>query len=201
MRKQTARGIAGLAATLVVASGCSGGSLTASTGSGSRPAGGALQSLSSGEQAKAAADKAKGAAVKDGKGAIATSREVVVPLLQKAHDTHSWPSKYDTTGEKIYGRIASTLTDTAFVEKDANELVVFWNACAWTMQLIQETKTQADTKTSTAALTRLSAADPASPPDTGLAAFIQPILSGARLGDLTFANSFVKANCVAGLGS
>lgn len=120
-------------------------------------------------------------------------------MLQKAHDTHSWPSKYDTTGEKIYGRIASTLTDTTFVEKDAKNLVSFYNTCAWTLQLIDETKTQADTKTSTAALVKLSAA---STPAEDVASFIQPILSGVRLSDLTSANSFVKANdCASALGS
>lgn len=193
MRKQTARGIATLGLTLMVVSACASGSPTGSTDSATPRAAGASQPLSSSEQAKAAADKGHS------KGGVATSPEVLVPLLQKAHDTHSWPSKYDTTGEKIYGRIASTLADTAFVEKDAKNLVSFYNTCAWTLQLIHETKTQADTKTSTAALVKLSAA---STPAEDVASFIKPILSGVRLGDLTSADNFVKANdCAAALGS
>ena len=191
MRKQTALGIAMLVLTLVVANGCSSGSQTDSTDLASPRAGGAEQSLSSADQAKAAA--------KDGKGGVATPRESLVPLLQRAHNTHIWPAKYDTTGDKIYDRIASNAANTVYAEKDANNLVAFYNTCAWTMQLIQETKTQADTRTSTAALMKLSAA---STPDQSLDGFIQPILSGARLSDLTSANNFVRANdCAAALGS
>jgi hypothetical protein len=116
----------------------------------------------------------------------ANTREVVLPWVRKANEKVVWPPAYALTPDAIYTRFMEPAKDTQFVERDAVDLVTIWNICAWTLQLINDSRTAKPVDGDVASLVKLSNND--------YKPMVDPIVSEAKLGGITTASQFANAN-------
>lgn len=129
-------------------------------------------------------------------GGAGTAKDAYVPLLQAEYDRLTWPQAHDTTAERLWERSKLLAADSLLGQEDARQSVDFWNVCAWTLQLIDDTQASSDPSVGLAALRRLAT------DDTGLRPVVEQVVSDAQLGDLSLARQFVQANeCMTGVGS
>jgi hypothetical protein len=132
------------------------------------------------------ADAAAAAAKGRRSAPIGTTREGFMPVLKRAHNSVTWPPSYEMTAEDIWNFMAPGARDTIYGEADAVDMVRIWNLCAWTMQLIDDTKVDRAIELDIQALTDLK-----NPANREL---IDRITADAKLGELQTARQFVTAN-------
>jgi hypothetical protein len=116
----------------------------------------------------------------------ANNRAEVLPWIEKAHAKVTWPDRYQLTPDAIYTRFMEPAKDVQFVERDAVDMVNIWNVCAWTLQLVDDTKGGKPVERDLAALATLAEGD--------IKQMLDPIISEARLGGITSATQFATAN-------
>ncbi|GAA3234129.1 hypothetical protein ACFO1B_23705 [Dactylosporangium siamense] len=116
----------------------------------------------------------------------ANNRAEVLPWVEKAHTKVTWPDRYKLTPDAIYTRFMEPAKDVKFVEQDAVDMVTIWNVCAWTLQLIDDTKGRKPVDQDLAALGKLA--------DGDYKQMLDPMISEARLGGITSATQFASAN-------
>lgn len=116
----------------------------------------------------------------------ANNRAEVLPWVEKANAKVTWPDRYKLTPDAIYTRFMEPAKDVQFVERDAVDMVNIWNVCAWTLQLIDDTKGRKPVDAALAALATLAEGD--------YQQMLEPIISEARLGGITTASQFTTAN-------
>jgi hypothetical protein len=164
-------GLCVAAAMLVLLAGCSSNSSANGTGSGQNdPAAVAKQKEEQDKSPRPPANK----------------RGEVLPWVEKAHANVTWPDRYQLTPDAIYTRFMEPAKDVQFVERDAVDMVNIWNVCAWTLQLIDDTKGRKPVEQDLAALSTLA--------DGDFKQMLDPIISEARLGGITSATQFAGAN-------
>jgi hypothetical protein len=131
---------------------------------------------------------------KDSQGGSATTREQFMPILTRAHAKVTWPPSYTMSPDRLWDFMAAGAADTAYVETDATNMVTIWNTCAWTLQLIDDTRAGRPVDRDVASLTALG--------DGPGGEVVDRIVSDARLGELGTARQFVTANgCEKGFGN
>jgi hypothetical protein len=131
-----------------------------------------------------AAAAAKGA--KGHNGPPGTSREKFMPVLKRAYQKVTWPKAYTMTMDDIWGFMAAGAQDTAYGERDATDMVTIWNTCAWTLELIDDTKAGKSVDEDSRSLVFLK--------NDSNREIIERILDDAKLGELGTARQFVTAN-------
>ncbi len=121
----------------------------------------------------------------------ATDREQFMPTLRRAYSRVTWSPIYTMSVDKVWSFMAAGAADTSYTEVDATSMVTIWNACAWTLQLVDDTKAGRSASQAVASLTALQSAD--------LKPVLDRIISDAKLGDIATARQFATANdCSAG---
>jgi hypothetical protein len=121
----------------------------------------------------------------------ATERDQFMPTLRRAYGRVTWSPTYTMGIDEVWSFMAAGAADTAYTEVDATSMVTIWNACAWTLQLIDDTKAGRPVDQAVASLTALKSDD--------LRSVLGKIISDAKLGDIATARQFVTANdCAAG---
>ncbi|AEV81884.1 hypothetical protein ACWT_0870 [Actinoplanes sp. SE50] len=161
----------------LLAAGCSSGSGDKSTDqSGSAP----------GQGGKPGVNNPADAAKKPAGAATGTKKDDFMPTLQQAYAKVSWPPKRKMTTDKLWGFMAAGAADTQYQASDATNMVTIWNACAWTMQLVDDTKANKPVSADESALSGLGNSD--------LKGLIDKIVSDAKLGEISTARQFIDAN-------
>jgi len=160
-----------LTGTVIMLAGCSGGS----SGAGTSP---------QGIQAKEAADSSAS-------GAPATIKAQYLPLLRQETAQAIWPKAYAISADTIWDFTETTAQDTLLTATDARQSVEAYNTCAWSLQLIKDTKGSHSNGTDLNRLSALSVAQP------GMKDFLDSMISEAKLGGITKTQQYVEANqCV-----
>ena len=118
--------------------------------------------------------------------AAVTKKDQFLPVLQAEYAKVKWPKSYTMTTDALWQKLGGDENSTALSPFDANSMVTVWNICAWSLQLIDDTKAERSTKADVAGLTALKGGE--------MGEAVKPILDDARLGGLSAANQFVEAN-------
>lgn len=115
-----------------------------------------------------------------------TTREEFMPILKRSYDRVSWPPSYAMTADQIWTFMAAGASDTAYAETDATNMVTIWNTCAWTLQLVADTRAGRPVERDVTSLVTVGKGD--------LGEVVGRIASDARLGELGTARQFISAN-------
>jgi hypothetical protein len=116
----------------------------------------------------------------------ATRKDQFMPVLRASYTKVQWPKAYTMTTDGLWQKLGGDHNTIALSKSDADSMVAIWNICAWSLQLIDETKANRSAKDAVAALTALNNGD--------MQQAVTPILDDAKLGGLSSANQFIEAN-------
>lgn len=123
---------------------------------------------------------------KQGDGRPGTVKEEFMPVLEKAYGRVSWPPAFTMTTDRLWDFLAAGAADTAYSETDAVSMVTIWNTCAWTLQLVDDTKAGRPVDADVAKLESLGGG--------AAGELVRRIVADAKLGELATARQFITAN-------
>lgn len=115
-----------------------------------------------------------------------TQRNEFLPVLQSSYSKVTWPKAYTMSTDDLWQKLGGGQGGIHLVQSDADGMVAIWNVCAWSLQLIDDTKSKNSTKIDVDRLTALNTGD--------MQQVIDPILSDSRLGGISAATQFIEAN-------
>jgi hypothetical protein len=116
----------------------------------------------------------------------ATAKDQFLPVLEAEYAKVEWPKKYTMTTDALWQKLGGDQNATALTQSDASSMVTIWNICAWSLQLVDDTKAGRSTKAAETGLAELNKSE--------MRDAVKPILEDARLGGLSTANQFIEAN-------